>query len=693
MTSATTKTTIDIDSLAPKVGKGDQHPGILAMESDAEKQGAQSSAIKVEFDSDVELGATEQEQFQQKESSQEKRRPSKESSKSSNSKESDESIARNSQLEFKKGCAGGLRRDVQRRWPYYKSDWTDAFTNGNAQQSFASICFLFFACLSPAIAFGTIYDSQTDGQMGVVECIVASGFAGVVYSIFSGQPLCILGGTGPNLAYTVAFYKICLMLDVDFLTARVWQGLWCALITIIFSVTDASALMWYVTRYVEEIFSALISLIFMVEALKAVIDTYYKRDQAAAFLTTLLCFSTYILAMKFRALKASKWFNPMLRFTIANFAVTIAILLATAVAQIWRDVDIEWLSVPDEFVPTMKGSSGQARAWLINPLGGQGLNADGIKRDLPVWVIFATAIPGLGMALLNYLDQNLTTKLINRPSSGLQKPGGYHLDMFVLGIVIYPVVSIFGLPFPCAATVRSLTHLISLTSYEDRPVPGGGVMKVVSKVIEQRWTHFAIHVLLGLSLLLSTCLKYVPKGVLFGVFLYMGVTSVTGNQLFDRIFLWFKFDPQTYPRLPYVTRIKTRRLHAFTFIQFLCLVILYALKAEKNTAMVFPFFIAFLIFVRKGLNRFFTKKELAVLDADEELPPDVEDENKPGRPSRAATPSRVSSSADMSKLFWSQLKLRQSQEQKMQEQKEEEQKEEESSEKSPEEDARDSILL
>jgi hypothetical protein len=232
-------------------------------------------------------------------------------------------------LQFKKGFAGGLRRDIQRRAPYYKSDWTDAFTNGNAQQSHASISFLFFACLVPAITFGAIYETETDGQMGVIECIIASGFAGVVYSILSGQPLCILGGTGPNLAYTVAFYQVCKAMDIDFLPTRVWQGLWCSLFTTIFALTDASALMQHFTRYVEDIFSALISIIFIIGALKQVLKTFDKCGDQAGFLTTLLCFSTYILTIKFKALKGSKMFNSTIRFTVANFAVTIAIIVVT----------------------------------------------------------------------------------------------------------------------------------------------------------------------------------------------------------------------------------------------------------------------------------------------------------------------------------------------------------------------------
>jgi hypothetical protein len=520
------------------------------------------------------------------------------------------------------------------------------------------VSFLFFACLVPAIAFGTIYADETNKEMGVIECIMASGFAGIVYSIFSGQPLCILGGTGPNLAYTVAFYKMCQEMDVDFLAARVWQGLVCSLLTIIFAVTDASALMSHVTRYVEDIFSGLISIIFIVAAFKSVIKTYDDRGDAAGLLTTILFFGTYILAVKIKALKTSKWMNKNCRFMIANFAVTLAIFTITGVSQIFREgpndqcaggpvpcraatwgkVNLEWVGdkVPDKFEPTfivppdlsdpLKPDHSKAgpRPWFINPMGGQGLNQEGIIRDLPAKGI-GLAIPfGIGMALLNYMDQNLTSKLINRPASGLKKPGGYHLDMMVLGIIIYPVVTLFGLPFPCAATVRSLAHLISLTTYGMRPIPGGGTQRIVEKVIEQRWTHFMIHALMLVALGLAGALKYIPAGAMFGVFLFMGITSIPGNQLFDRMFLWCQWELKSYPRLPYVTRVSTSQLHKFTFIQFICLALLWGLKTVKQTAAAFPFFIAALVFVRKAMPKFFSEEELEALDAEEDLPPDPE---------------------------------------------------------------------
>merc|ERR1719387_2393323 len=105
--------------------------------------------------------------------------------------------------------------------------------------------------------------------------------------------------------------------------------------------------------------------------------------------------------------------NPRMRFLISNFAVTIAIFTAAGIANIWRNkVHIEWLQVPLQIEPTLTiGTSDKKRPWLINPLGGQGLNPTGEIRDLPGKAFGLALVFGIGMALLNYLDQNLTSKL------------------------------------------------------------------------------------------------------------------------------------------------------------------------------------------------------------------------------------------------------------------------------------------
>ena len=51
-------------------------------------------------------------------------------------------------------------------------------------------------------------------------------------------------------------------------------------------------------------------------------------------------------------------------------------------------------------------------------------------------------------------------------------------------------------------------------------------------------------------------LSLIPLAVLFGIFLYMGVTSLSGIQLFDRFLLLFK-PPKYHPVVPYVKRVQS----------------------------------------------------------------------------------------------------------------------------------------
>ena len=53
---------------------------------------------------------------------------------------------------------------------------------------------------------------------------------------------------------------------------------------------------------------------------------------------------------------------------------------------------------------------------------------------------------------------------------------------------------------------------------------------------------------------MADVLKLIPIAVVFGVFLYMGVSSMSGIQLLDRVHLLFQ-QVQTHPEVPYVRRV------------------------------------------------------------------------------------------------------------------------------------------
>src|SRR5690606_21689157 len=158
---------------------------------------------------------------------------------------------------------------------------------------------LFFAALANAIAFGALTSVLTGNQIGIVEMLVVSSIGGIAFALFAGQPLGILGGTGPIVIFTGMLYTVCQQLEVDFLTVYAWVGIWSGIMLIIAACTDASVLIKYFTQFTDEIFAALISIIFIVEAVKNVLGSFSEADPsnlAPAFLTVILALGTFILS-------------------------------------------------------------------------------------------------------------------------------------------------------------------------------------------------------------------------------------------------------------------------------------------------------------------------------------------------------------------------------------------------------------
>lgn len=122
------------------------------------------------------------------------------------------------------GCIfGGVYREIQRRYAHFKSDFFDAFS----LHCIVSLVFMFIACLAPALTFGgiigirkqteTIRQSiklfffladKTNNRLGVNEMLVASSINGFLFGLFSGQPLLILGPTGPFLVFEEMVYDV-----------------------------------------------------------------------------------------------------------------------------------------------------------------------------------------------------------------------------------------------------------------------------------------------------------------------------------------------------------------------------------------------------------------------------------------------------------------------------------------------------
>ena len=117
----------------------------------------------------------------------------------------------------------------------------------------------------------------------MTETFLAVSISNFIFSIFSGQPLIILGATAPTVIFEMILFYFCSLPSVDlpFLEFRFWIGLWTSLLIALLVGLQSSVVIKLFTRFTVEIFSVLISLVFMYEALAALwhIHRQYPYNQ------------------------------------------------------------------------------------------------------------------------------------------------------------------------------------------------------------------------------------------------------------------------------------------------------------------------------------------------------------------------------------------------------------------------------
>ncbi|XP_075457479.1 electrogenic sodium bicarbonate cotransporter 4 isoform X4 [Ascaphus truei] len=560
---------------------------------------------------------------------------------------------------------GGLYLDIKRKLPWFLSDFYEAFHI----QSISAILFIYLGCITNAITFGGLLGDATDNYQGVMESFLGTAMTGSVFCLFAGQPLIILSSTGPILIFEKLLFDFSKGNDIDYMEFRLWIGLHSALQCLILVATDASFIIKYITRFTEEGFSTLISFIFIYDAIKKMIGAFkyypinsdFKPDYVTmyrcecvapdpvnttlfnssapfapnntntslyntmnstamdwsqlsmkeclkyggsllgnscnyvpdlALMSFILFFGTYSMTLTLKKFKFSRYFPTKLRSLVADFAIVFTILLFCGVDAFF-ELETPKLHVPSKIKPTRPD-----RGWFVFPFGKN-----------PWWIYLASALPALLVTILIFMDQQITAVIVNRKEHKLRKACGYHLDLFLVGILM-AVCSFMGLPWYVAATVISIAHIDSLKMETETSAPGEQPQFL--GVREQRVTGIIVFILTGISVFLAPVLKYIPMPVLYGIFLYMGVASLNGIQFWDRCKL-FLMPSKHQPDYTYLRHVPLRRVHLFTLVQIICLAILWILKSTV-AAIIFPIMILGLMMVRKMLDWLFSQHDLAWLD-------------------------------------------------------------------------------
>ncbi|KAM9741602.1 solute carrier family 4 member 11-like isoform 2-T2 [Menidia menidia] len=549
----------------------------------------------------------------------------------------------------------GVYNDLRRRLPLYPSDFTDGITGKDRclLKYTTTAIFLYIAILLPAIAFGSLNDESTRGEIDVQKTIVGQSIGGVIYSLFAGSPLVIPLTTAPLAIFISVIRGICDDYDLDFDAFYACIGLWNSLFLILGGLFNVSLLMKLFKRSTEEVIALFISIAFVGDAVKGTVKifehyyhgptltttnstivlqqineilekannqttnmlehvrgniSFHTKDHTLVFLPEslvectrerpilclLLMLGTLWLGYALYLIKRSPYLNDKIREVVSDCALPISVVTLSFIGSyLFIDIQLPVFNVHDGPIfkyPPFEKLTG------MNALSAVGL--------------------GFLLALLIFIDQNIVISLTHVPEHKLLKGTAFHWDLMLTGFINI-LMSCLGLPWMHAAFPHSSLHARQLAKVEQH-VENGHLYTTIVSVKETRLTSLVANILIGLSaFMLPIPLQWIPKPVLYGLFLYVAATSLDGNQMVDRMTLLLK-EQTSYPPTHYIRRVPQRKVHYFTAVQIIQLIILcaFGMYPLPYMKMVFPLLMILLVPVRTSLlPRMIEAKYLDIMDS------------------------------------------------------------------------------
>nr|XP_048298352.1 anion exchange protein 4 isoform X4 [Myodes glareolus] len=514
---------------------------------------------------------------------------------------------------------GGLVQDVRRKACWYPSDFLDALH----PQCFSAVLYIYLATVTNAITFGGLLGDATEGAQGVLESFLGTAVAGAAFCLMAGQPLTILSSTGPVLVFERLLFSFSRDHSLDYLPFRLWVGIWVATFCLVLVATEASLLVRYFTRFTEEGFCALISLIFIYDAVGKMLNLIRAYPIQRQGSPAQGCFCQY----PGPGGNASEWTSTKHKDTdvsSVHLGLVNASLLSPSecIRQGGYPRGPSCHTVPDiAFFSLLLFFTSFLCAMALKHVRNSRLFPSVVRK---VFSDFSSVLAILlGCGLDAFLG--LATPKLLVPTE-FKKGAGFHLDLFCVAVLML-LTSALGLPWYVSATVISLAHMDSLRRESRACVPGeaphflgiSSDSRQGAFAREQRLTGLVVFILTGVSIFLAPVLKFIPMPVLYGIFLYMGVAALSSIQFMKRVQLLL-MPTKHQPDMLLLRHVPLSRVHLFTAIQLACLGLLWIIKSTP-AAIIFPLMLLGLVGVRKALEWVFSPLELLWLD---ELTPEEE---------------------------------------------------------------------
>lgn len=418
-----------------------------------------------------------------------------------------------------------IRQDVRRRIPFYISDWTDAYN----YRVVPATVYMFFANILPAIAFAQDLFDRTNGAYGVNEVLMGSAMGGIVFGLFAGQPLTIVGVTGPICIFSYTIFDIITPKGVNYFAFMTWVAIWSFIMHTLIAVFNGVRFMRYVTMYSCDVFGCFINIIYVEKGIQILIRQF-KEDSAspAAYfqIVTALCILIFGVSLVMVAGNVdANWGFKWMRKIVADYSLPLLVVFFTGFTYFPGRISllkkgIQRLPVNKAFQPSEVAKQyGREYGWFIH------------FWDIKVGYVFLAIPFAILLTLLFYFDHNISAIMAQAPTHVFKKPASFHYDFLVLGITTL-VAGFLGILPPNGLIPQAPLHVESL---------GNGEFDEEGKeyVVEQRMSNF----LQGLGTIglmtgpLLHVLHLVPEGVLAGLFFMMGIPGLLGNELIRRLLL------------------------------------------------------------------------------------------------------------------------------------------------------------
>lgn len=437
---------------------------------------------------------------------------------------------------FLRRLGSGVMRDIRNRWPHYPSDFADAYN----YRVIPSTVYIFFTNLLPAIAFAQDMFDRTHNLYGVNEVLMSSAIAGVVFGLFSGQPLCIVGVTGPISIFSYTVYELMTPRGTPYFPFMCWIYLWLMVMHIAVALLNWVSFLKIISNFSCEVFGFFICIVYCQKSVQILSHQFTDTGPAGGFASVMIALLMVVFGLGASVFGSElHYFRPWTRKFFLDYSVPLAVVFFTGFIHFGGYLDnVSLLHLPTTkaFQPTLKGME-RDHGWFIHFWPPHHIAVGDVFLAIPYAIL---------LTFLFYFDHNVSSLMCQLREYPLKKPASFHWDFMLLGITT-GVAGIIGIPAPNGLIPQAPLHTSSLVVHEPST---GKPLSVVEQRLSNTLQGAMTFVMMSGPFLVV--LGLIPQAVLAGLFLIMGMNGLHGGAVVNKIrFLFLDADYITHdPQCP-----------------------------------------------------------------------------------------------------------------------------------------------